>query len=75
MGFDLDLNQLQYNSAQVSYNWDCCGVNVEYRRFELGTASSVPGSPPIRDESQFRFTFMLSNIGAFGNLRGGERLY
>ncbi len=66
LGFDGGLGSLQYSSAQASYNWDCCGVSMEYRRFNLGT---------VRDENQFRFTFALANIGSFGNLKRQERLY
>jgi LPS-assembly protein len=66
LGFDAHLNQVQYGSAQFAYNWDCCGVNVEYRRFALAS---------VRNENQFRFTFALANVGAFGNLRRGERLF
>jgi LPS-assembly protein len=66
IGFDQNLNFLQYASLQASYNWDCCGVNLEYRRFALGS---------VRNENQFRFTFALANIGAFGNLRREARLY
>ena len=66
LGFDVNLNQVQYGSTQLSYNWDCCGVNVEYRRFALAN---------VRNENQFRFTFALANVGAFGNLRRTERLY
>lgn len=66
LGFDVNLNQVQYGSTQLSYNWDCCGVNMEYRRFALAN---------VRNENQFRFTFSLANVGAFGNLRRTERLY
>ena len=66
LGFDIRVNQLQYGSAQVAYNWDCCGFNIEYRRFALAS---------VRNENQFRFTFALANVGAFGNLRRGERLF
>jgi LPS-assembly protein len=66
LGFDAHLDQLQYGSAQLAYNWNCCGVNIEYRRFALGS---------VRNENQFRFTFSLANVGAFGNLRRGERLF
>jgi LPS-assembly protein len=66
LGLDARLSRVQYGSAQLSYNWDCCGVNVEYRRFSLAQ---------VRNENQFRFTFALANVGAFGNLRRGERLY
>jgi LPS-assembly protein len=66
VGFDANLGFLQYSAAQVAYNWDCCGFSLEYRRFALGS---------VRNENQFRFTFALANIGAFGNLRRQERLF
>jgi LPS-assembly protein len=66
VGFDANLNFLQYAAVQTTYNWDCCGISAEYRRFNLGT---------VRNENQFRFTFALSNIGAFGNLSRRDRLF
>jgi LPS-assembly protein len=66
IGFDANLSFLQYASAQSTYNWDCCGFTVEYRRFALGQ---------VRNENQFRFSFSLANIGAFGNLGRRERLF
>jgi LPS-assembly protein len=65
-GFDANKGSLQYASAQTSYNWDCCGLSLEYRRFALGS---------VRNENQYRFSFTLANVGAFGNLRRQERLY
>jgi LPS-assembly protein len=65
-GYDAHVGFLQYASVQTAYNWDCCGVNIEYRRFALGS---------VRNENQFRFTFALANIGALGNLRRQERLF
>lgn len=66
VGFDANLGFLQYAAVQTAYNWDCCGVSLEYRRFALGS---------VRNENQFRFTFALANIGAFGNLRREEKLF
>jgi LPS-assembly protein len=57
---------VQYTSVQASYNWNCCGLAVEYRKFELGTVRNEPG---------YRFNFTLANIGAAGNLRRNERLF
>ncbi len=65
-GIDAEIRQLQFASAQTSYNWDCCGVTVEYRRYAIAN---------VRNENLFRFTFTLANIGSFGNLRRQERLY
>jgi LPS-assembly protein len=66
IGFDREFNLLQYGAAQTSYNWDCCGLSFEYRRFSLGS---------IRNENQYRFAFTLANIGSFGNLKRQERLF
>lgn len=65
-GFDTEIKQLQFATAQTTYNWDCCGVTLEYRRYAIAN---------VRNENLFRFTFTLANIGSFGNLRRQERLY
>jgi LPS-assembly protein len=65
-GYDMNTGILQYSGVQSTYNWDCCGITGEFRRFALGT---------VRRENQYRFQFTLANIGAFGNLRRQERLY
>ena len=66
IGFDREFNLLQYGAAQTAYNWDCCGLSFEYRRFSLGS---------VRNENQYRFAFTLANIGSFGNLKRQERLF
>ena len=66
VGFDAKLGVLQYAAAQATYNWDCCGVSMEFRRFALGS---------VRNENQYRFTFALANLGSLGNLRRTERLF
>jgi LPS-assembly protein len=65
-GFDAEINQLQFATVQSTYNWDCCGMTLEYRRYEIAN---------VRNENLFRFSFTLANIGSFGNLRRQERLY
>ena len=65
-GFDDETKKLQFATAQTTYNWDCCGVTLEYRRYAIAN---------VRNENLFRFTFSLANIGSFGNLRRQERLY
>jgi LPS-assembly protein len=57
---------LQYAALQASYNWNCCGLAIEYRKLELGS---------VRNEGTYRFSFTLANIGAAGNLRRAERLF
>ena len=65
-GIDAETGQLQFATAQTTYNWNCCGMTVEYRRYAIAN---------VRNENLFRFTFSLANIGSFGNLRRQERLY
>jgi LPS-assembly protein len=65
-GFDAEVNKLQFLSTQTTYNWDCCGVTLEYRSYTIAN---------VRNENLFRFTFSLANIGAFGSLRHQESLY
>jgi LPS-assembly protein len=66
VGFDASLHFIQYSAVQTTYNWDCCGVTVEYRRLALGA---------LRNENEFRFAFALANVGSFGNLKRTEKLY
>ncbi len=65
-GLDAETGKLQFATAQTTYNWDCCGITLEYRRYAIAN---------VRNENLFRFTFSLANVGAFGNLRRQERLY
>ena len=65
-GIDAETRQLQFATAETTYNWDCCGLTLEYRRYAIAN---------VRNENLFRFTFSLANIGSFGNLRRQERLY
>jgi len=65
-GIDSNTGLLQFATAQTTYDWDCCGMTVEYRRYAIAN---------VRNENLFRFTLTLANIGSFGNLRRQERLY
>jgi len=65
-GFDAESSALQFISAQTTYNWDCCGLTMEYRSYTVAN---------VRNENLFRFTFTLANIAGFGSMRPQERLY
>jgi LPS-assembly protein len=68
--FGVDYNLVQKIAAgavgQLSYNFGCFGINVEYQRFSLGT---------IRQENVFRMAISLANIGTFGDFKPRDRLY
>jgi len=58
--YDYLKGQLQFWQTQVTYNTDCCGASVSYRRFSIGP----------RDDSQIQVAFAISNIGTFGKRQG-----
>jgi LPS-assembly protein len=67
----LDLNStssglVQYGALQSSYNWNCCGFSVEYRKYELGS---------VRNESAEKFSITLLNIGTAGDLTHAVSLF
>jgi LPS-assembly protein len=66
VGVDENFEFLQYGAFQWSYNWDCCGIAMEYRRLALGS---------VRNENQYRFSFNLANVASFGNMKRQERLF
>jgi len=66
ISYDITNNALQNQLVQLSYNGNCCGLAVEYRRLALGQ---------VRTDNQFRVAFIIANIGTFGNLRHQERIF
>ncbi|HEX3985983.1 MAG TPA: LPS assembly protein LptD [Acidobacteriaceae bacterium] len=58
--YDLVHQQLQYGAAQGSYNWNCCGLMFQYRRFSLGS---------IRDDTEYFYSLSLAGISSVGDLR------
>lgn len=56
---------LVFATTQISYNTDCCGISVEYGRFNVGS----------RDDTQYRVAFAVANVGSFGTLRKQERIF
>jgi LPS-assembly protein len=56
---------LVFATTEITYNTDCCGISVEYRRFNIGA----------RDDTQYRIAFAVSNVGTFGTLRKQERIF
>ncbi len=66
LGYDLNQQALQYGGVQTSYNWNCCGLTVEYRRLALG---------PERNENYESFNFTLAGIGTAGNINRSQLIY
>ena len=64
--YDVSQREFQNQIVQVNYNGSCCGVGFEYRRLSFGN---------IRNENQFRFVFLIANLGSAGNLRRQEKVF
>ena len=58
--YDFVQGAMQYAGVQAVYNWDCCGLTIGYRQFELGS---------IRDEHEYLYSFTLANFGNVGTVR------
>ncbi|MEO5922257.1 MAG: putative LPS assembly protein LptD [Bryobacteraceae bacterium] len=64
-GYDYLKASLQFIQSQVTYNTDCCGFSVQYRRNNF----------QVFNDNQFRVAFAIANIGSFGTLRRQERIF
>jgi LPS-assembly protein len=64
-GYDYLQGSLQFISSQVTYNTDCCGFSLQYRRNNF----------QVFNDNQFRIAFAIANIGSFGTLRRQERIF
>ena len=65
-GYDLVHGSLQYAGIETAYNWNCCGLRVGYRRFELGSQ---------RNETQYLYSFTLANFGSVGDIRRSNTVF
>lgn len=65
-GYDFVLNQLQYRAFEGAYNWNCCGLSFEVRRFALGA---------VRNNTQYLYSFTLAGVGTAGTLRRAVRVF
>ncbi len=66
VSYDFTNQTLESQLVQISYNGNCCGLAVEYRRINLGQ---------VRTENRFTGTLIIANIGSFGNLRRQEKIF
>lgn len=58
--YDLVHQQLQYGAAQAQYNWNCCGIDFQYRKFSLGS---------IRRDTEYFYSFNFAGLSNVGDLR------
>ncbi len=65
VSYDVQRSTLMNSHSRLFYNWDCCGVALDFLQFDTG----------FRNETQIRFAFSLKGLGYFGNIRRPERLF
>jgi LPS-assembly protein len=64
--YDYRQAKLLWATTQVTYNTDCCGLSVQYRRvYRVG----------LPEENLYSVSFSVANIGAFGTLKKQDRLF
>jgi LPS-assembly protein len=68
--YDFVAGGLQYAGVQAVYNWDCCGLTLGYRQFQLGTIQGTG-----RDEHEWLYSFTFANFGAVGDIRRANSVF
>ncbi len=65
ISYDIFSSRLLNSHTRLMYFWDCCGVALDYQKYDVG----------IRSENRLTFSFSLKGIGSFGNLKRPESLF
>jgi LPS-assembly protein len=62
--YDFKYGIMRFATTQLTYNSDCCGFSIQYRRIGLQG----------RNENQYMFSFSVANLGSVGTLKRQEPL-
>ena len=66
--YDVKQAAIQYTTSQVTYNTNCCGLSVQYHRYNIGAGLGA--------RNDFRVAFAVANIATpLGNLRKQDRMF
>lgn len=67
--FNYDVKKQSFVNQRLiaNYNTQCCGLAVEYQKFNFGTATAAVGVPHDR---RFNISFTLAGIGTFSDIFG-----
>ena len=65
ISYDIFSSRLLNSHTRLYYVWDCCGVALDYQKYDVG----------IRSENRLTFSFSLKGIGSFGNIKRPESLF
>jgi LPS-assembly protein len=67
--FNYDVKRTSFLNQRIiaHYNSQCCGIAVEYQKFNFGTRAGTVGVPK---DHRFNLSFTLAGIGTFSDLFG-----
>jgi LPS-assembly protein len=65
LSYNLRNSQLLNSHTRANYTWDCCGISMEFKQYDLG----------LRTESRFSFSFSLKGLGSFGNMKRQDGIF
>jgi hypothetical protein len=67
--FNYDMKNKDFLNQRIiaHYNTQCCGIAVEYQKFNFGTRAGTAGVPT---DHRFNLSFTLAGIGTFSDLFG-----
>src|SRR6185436_5561258 len=66
LSWDIGRSYSQSQGAQVNYMAQCCGLQVEFQKYNYAEVSAIP----IPADTRFTFGFVLAGLGTFSNLFG-----
>src|SRR4051812_18732662 len=68
-GFNYDMKNKDFLNQRLiaHYNTQCCGLAIEYQKFNFGTRAGTVGVPT---DHRFNLSFTLAGIGTFSDLFG-----
>ena len=67
--FNYDMKNKDFLNQRIiaHYNTQCCGIALEYQKFNFGTRSAAQG---VQKDYRFNLSFTLAGIGTFSDLFG-----
>jgi hypothetical protein len=66
LSWDIGRGYIQSQTAQATYLAQCCGLQVEFQKFNYADVSGFP----IPADRRFNFGFVLAGLGTFSNFFG-----
>jgi hypothetical protein len=64
LSWDITRSLLQSQNVTASYLAQCCGLQVEFQKYNYGSGI------PVSSDRRFNFGFVLAGLGTFSNFFG-----